>query len=367
VSTRRLLAALALALAWSCGDGEDEAPPPTSNPDAGESSGGASGASGNTSSGGTNGGEPAGGSSGSSGSGGQGGTGGAAGDGGETSGGDGGTATGGTATGGSGGSAGFPTCASDSEDDPPAITAQCDPDTSFGPTVDLPLMDGAAELVAITPDELTIAWYGNANMDTRFYVADRASSATDFGPGSELTYRDYLALSPDGLRLIALGDDGELVELVRAARDQAFPAPVEGAFTALNAAAAADGHHFLGAVIAPDDLTLYYLVSDPASDYPVHVTRRTGSEPWPVGTAIEACELKTENGAVRQPTGVSSDGLTLFYNDFVRGIARAAWRDSAGSFVRFADLGLRGRPQPNGDCDRLYFHVATGPGYAEAE
>jgi hypothetical protein len=369
VSPRSLLATLALLLAWSCSDEDDGAPPPNSNPDAGESSGGASGGSGGTGNGGTNGGEPSGGTSGSSGSGAQGGSAGAGGvgDGGEVSGGSGGTPTGGTGT---GGSAGFPACDSDSVDEPPTIAAQCGPEGSWGPAVDLPLMDGAAELVAITPDELSIAWYGNANMDTKFYVADRTSTAVDFGAGTELAYRDYLTLSPDGLRLVALGDSGELVELVRAARDQAFGTPAEGAFATLNADAAANDYTFLGAVVSPSDETLFYLVNDPGTDYPLHVSERTGSGPWPVGNAIEVCELKKENGAVRQPTGVSADGLTLFFNDFVRGVARAAWRTGGTSesadFTWFVDLGVRGHPQPNADCSRLYFHVTGGPAYAEA-
>ncbi|HEX6278255.1 MAG TPA: hypothetical protein VFZ53_34655 [Polyangiaceae bacterium] len=369
MSTRRLLAALALLLAWSCGDEGDDSAPPTSTPDAGESSGGSAGASGSTGTGGANGGEPAGGTSGSSGAGAQGGSAGTGGEGGELSGGEGGTSTGGTSTGGTGGSAGFPTCASDSEsDEPPNITAECDPAGTWGAPVDLPLMDGAAELVAITPDELSIAWYGNANMDTKFYVADRASQAVNFGAGTELAYRDYFTLSPDGLRLVALGDDGMLVELVRTAREQAFGAPSEGSFATLDAAARANGETFLGAVIAPDDATLYYLVNNPDSDYPLHVSRRTGPEPWPVGSAVEICEFKQENGVVRQPTGVSTDGRTLFFNDFVRGVSRAAWRDSAtGPFVWFADLGTRGHPQPNADCSRLYFHVTSGPAYADAE
>jgi hypothetical protein len=71
---------------------------------------------------------------------------------------------------------------------------------------------------------------------------------------------------------------------------------------------------------------------------------------------------------MRVPTGISADGLTLYYSDFVRNVSRAAWREVAnGPFVWFTDLGTRGRPQPNQSCSRLYFSAATGPAYAEAE
>jgi hypothetical protein len=75
-----------------------------------------------------------------------------------------------------------------------------------------------------------------------------------------------------------------------------------------------------------------------------------------------------QQGLVRIPRGVSSDGLTLFYDDLVRGIARAAWRETRSApFTIFVDLGSRPRAQPNTACDRLYFTDQTGPAYADAQ
>jgi hypothetical protein len=229
-------------------------------------------------------------------------------------------------------------------------------------------MDGAAQLVGITPDELTIAWYGYANMDTKAFVADRASVTDGFGMGAELAAGDYVALSPDGLRIVALSSEGLLVELVRTGRDQPFGAPAEGTFATLDADASENELTFSGAVIAPDDRTLYYLVNDGQSDQPLRVSTRADSGPWPVGTPIEACEFQTHGGLQRVPTGVSADGLTLFFDDFVRGVSRAAWRETANEpFVWFIDLGTRSHPQPNTACNRLYFAAQSGPAYAEPQ
>jgi hypothetical protein len=362
VTTRRSLAALALALAWACGDDEKPSPPITGPSDAGESSGGASGSSGSSGTGGSDGGEP------------NGGTGAAAGEGAQgASGGRGGTAgapRGGAPSGGAAGAGGgVPMGPSDAAAGAPPedLTTLCSPEGAWGPLVDLPLMDGAAQLVGITPDELTIGFYGVENMAPVFYVADRASVSVNFDPGVAIEERGYVALSPDGLRLVALAE-GRFLELVRTGRGQPFGAPDEGTFSTLDADADDNDLAFLGAVIAPDDRALYYLVSDGQSDQPLHVSRRTGAGPWPVGTRIEACEFQTHDGLVREPTGVSADGLTVFFNDPVRGQARAAFRETpSGPFVWFVDLGSRPRSQPNAPCNRLYFTEQSGPAYAEAQ
>jgi len=363
VTNRRSLAALALALAWACSDDEKPPPPVTGGPnDAGESSGGASGSSGSSATGGSDGGEPNGGTGATAGDGAQGGTAGAGGGAGETSGGE---PSGGTA----GTDGGVPMCPSDAAAGAPPddLTTLCNPEGAWGPIVDLPLMDGAAQLVGITPDELTIVFYGVENMVPVAYVADRPSVSVNFDPGEALEYGDYLALSPDGLRLVALSE-GRLLELVRTGRDQPFGAPADGTFSTLDADADANDLALSGAVIAPDDRALYYLVSDGQSDQPIHVSRRTGAGPWPVGTRIEACEFQTHGGLVREPTGVSADGLTLFFDDPVRGQARAAFRETTnGPFVWFVDLGSRPRSQPNTACNRLYFTDLSGPAYGAAQ
>lgn len=363
MSHRTYLVALALALAWACSE-EEEPPPGVGGPnDSG--GGGTSGSAGSAARGGSSGADPGG--SGGAPDGGVGGTsqGGMAGA--DEPGGAGGEATGGTS--GSAGSAGFPTCPSDTNPgSPPSNDALCDPAGAWGMTTDLPLMDGASQLVSITPDELTIVWVGIVEMYETFFIADRTATDVNFGAGQPLEFASYLALSPDGLRLVTITGTGEFLELVRPARGEAFATAVEGTFSTLDAHARTNGLTFQGAVISPDDRTLYYLESDGTNDQPLRISTRTGTGPWPVGTTISACEFQTHQGVMRVPTGVSADGLTLYFLDFQRGIARAAWREVAGGpFVWFTDLGTRGRPQPNATCSRLYFTATTGPAYAEAD
>lgn len=355
-------AALALSLAWACSE-EEKPPPGVGNPNGGSPSSGGSGARGGTggSSGtddGGGGGAPEGGVGGAA-QGGASGTGGPGGAGGEDEGG----------SSGSSGSAGYPTCPSDTDPgDPPDNGALCAPGNGWSAVTDLPLMDGASQLVSITPDELTIVWVGIFDMVEHFYLADRANTGVSFDSGQELAFDNYVALSPDGLRLVTLTEAGEFMELVRSARGEMFAAPAEGTFSTLDANARTNGLVFLGAAISPDDLTLYYLESDGQDDQPLRISKRTGTGPWPVGTAISACEFQSYGGALRQPTGVSADGLTLYFNDFVRSMSRAAWREVPdGPFVWFENLGTRGRPQPNQDCSRLYFTATTGPSFADAD
>ena len=86
------------------------------------------------------------------------------------------------------------------------------------------------------------------------------------------------------------------------------------------------------------------------------MSERSGDESWPVGTALSSCEFRAYGALIRTPTGISSDGLTLFFEDAAAGGARAAFRETTDSaFEWFVDLGPIGRAQPNEACDRLYY------------
>ena len=90
-----------------------------------------------------------------------------------------------------------------------------------------------------------------------------------------------------------------------------------------------------------------------------------------MGTAAQSCELQRHSALVRHPTGLSADGLTLFFFDPDRQSARAAWRaDASASFSFFEDLAGVGRASVNAACSELYYssvlentalRVGTGP------
>jgi hypothetical protein len=245
----------------------------------------------------------------------------------------------------------------ETQEDPPAAPGACEPGASWGAGESVAVMADAGDpLIAITPDELTLLFMHVTSVGEA-RIADRASVDDDFDEPVPVNVEGVVGLSPDGLRVIARAFDGTLQEAARPAVGEAFGAPSEGDFSLLNAAAATDGLTLTSPVIAPDDRTLYYLAVPPdGAEYPLHVSTRAGSGAWPVGMAVQACELKSFEGFNPVPTGVSSDGLTLFFWDSFYGTARAGFREQpGGAFVWFDDLGVLVAAQPNAACDRVYY------------
>lgn len=215
----------------------------------------------------------------------------------------------------------------------------------------------APTFVAITPDEFTLLWSEIDSSMPTYFLADRAASADTFGEAQELTLTGVLGLSPDGLR-ITVASGARLAEAVRAERQQSFGEPEPGAYATLDADADAK-HLSLGdAVVSPDDKTLYYTAwsSEKYTTYPLLVSTRTGSEAWPVGVALQSCELKAYGARGPRPSAISSDGLTLFFSDDARVTPRAAFRSSlSAAFSWFTDVPGRLGAQPNAACDKLYY------------
>lgn len=253
----------------------------------------------------------------------------------------------------------FP-CGSDQTIEPD-FSAVCSPTTTWGTGVQV--MSGAspgARLVGVTPDVLTLVWSEGVSSETWYYVVDRSSSAGAYGAKAQILARNVIGLSPDGLRVVALsGAQDALHVLSRPDRASAFGSEAEGELALLNADAHSKGWSFSSCVFAPDDRTLYYTVGAVDERYPLHVSTRSGTGAWPVGEAIQSCELEAHSGYARYPTGVSSDGQTLFFYDSWRGKARAGWRTAdSGPFTWFKDLGDLFVPQPNAACDHLYYSAA---------
>src|SRR5689334_705892 len=217
----------------------------------------------------------------------------------------------------------------------PTTPPLCDPAASWGDgALVLPESTGPDVLLAITPDELTIAWRYDDSLFPKLYVADRDSVDEDFGepvliddPNAPMA--NQIALGPTRLRLLAVAG-GQFIEFDRAAPGEAFMYAGAGHFAAINADAGVQARLLADPVLGADDETLFYSLDAPegSEGSSLHASKRTGGGDFPVGSPLDACELEQLRNGTRRPTGVSADGLTLFYHDEPRAKMRAAWRPS---------------------------------------
>jgi hypothetical protein len=223
---------------------------------------------------------------------------------------------------------------------------------------------------SITPDELTIVWTTITASGHVVHYADRDSATGPFEPAGSLSMSDYYsaeraAVSPDGARIIVVRKDRKgFGEYVRQGRFHSFEDTAsEASFGALdNQGLILETNEFFGdPVLSSDDRTLYYSKYGAGETATVFAATRSGPVPWPLGSPVDGAPLLDDCGARRRPTGVSADGLTLFYYDESSGSERATWRKSTDSaFSGFVDLGTRAEAQPNAACTSLYFSAATG-------
>lgn len=248
---------------------------------------------------------------------------------------------------------------------PPPTTAVCSPSVTWAAgallSVSTPSDDG---LDSITPDELSIAWTEGGGSTAAIEVSDRALGTDPFGapqalPAGQFT-ADRVSLSPDGLRLVVVDADGQgFSELTRASRTASSPfgSPATGSYVNLDGALPA-GLSYGDPVLGADDTVFYYSLYGGSRTSTVFRTARLlPGDPWPAGAALATSTGLAAQGSLRRrPTGVSSDGDTLFVWDEITGTERAAWIDeTTGAYDLFVDLGQRTMAAPDQACDRLYY------------
>jgi hypothetical protein len=278
------------------------------------------------------------------------------------------------------------------QDAPPAPPL-CNPRATWGPgtllAISTPDLD---RFGSISADELSIAWMtpvasspttppdaatpldgatpaDGGSIDTGsaagplIYYADRALVTDPFGSPQVLqaiaNYPSFgaVALSPDGLTLtIVRSDHLGFGEVTRAARGSPFGPVSEVNFPVINRLRPAVDDP----TIAGDGLAFGFSIDgDPGTMDTMHVANRPAlGAPWEGWgrTDVEAELLANGAGILRRPTGLAADELTLFFWDEVRGLERAAWRDSLSvRFTTFLDLGPRQFAQPNAACTRIYY------------
>ena len=252
------------------------------------------------------------------------------------------------------------------------------PDGAFGPPA--PLCDPKATWKAeqklaastalddgfgsVTPDELTIAWTVDTGGSVEVRVADRASPSEPFGPpqtpvtGVAL---DRAALSPDGLRLVFVeAGRRRFGHHARATRADAFAPSAFYPFEALEAVLLAD-ELYGDPVLAPDDHTFFYSRYGGGRTDTIESSARVFTkDPWgPGGGVLSVPELVATATARRRPTGIASDGRTLFFFDETTQKQKGVWfKYDSLDIESVVDLGTRQGATPNGACTRLYFSQA---------
>jgi hypothetical protein len=219
---------------------------------------------------------------------------------------------------------------------------------------------------SITPDELTLAWLSVEGGTPTLHYADRAARSDPFEPSGAIgADADYYAverpaLSPDGNRLVVVRKDRKgFAEYTRVGRFYAFDdAPSDASFGPLdNQALLFTVNEFFGdPIVSSDDRTFYYSRYGAEQVETVFESKRAGDVDWPIGSPVAGEPLFTVCGHRRRPTGVSADGLTLFYWDEASNTERATWRATlAVPFAGVVDLGARAHATPNDACSMLYF------------
>jgi hypothetical protein len=182
-----------------------------------------------------------------------------------------------------------------------------------------------------------------------------APQAVDFG--ATRVAPDKAALSPDGLRLVAVRSDQQaFVELSRSAPTSPFGSPSDESFAAINAAAQTTNDPLGDPTFAGDDRAFFYTRA-----LAVIESDRSSTEPWPEGTA-QRLEYPLNPGQRPRLSAASEDHLTLFFWDDQRLVENAIWRISPNDpFDRVVRLPLVPSAQPSASCTSLFF-ASSDPG-----
>lgn len=255
---------------------------------------------------------------------------------------------------------------------PVPVPPVCDPSKTWGAgTLVNASTPDEDRFGAISADELTIAWTTIDAVDASrvvIHYADRSTTSAPFGAAKIFTQptgyaaSDRVALSSDGRALTVVRSDRlGFGVATRATRTDDFGNVSETPYARVNPSALDDppsGVVVGDPVVGGADRLFFFTVVEPAA---THVIRAAARDPvqdpaWgPFDYVLETALEATADG-VRRPTGLSSDGRTLFFWDETISIERAAWRDAVSApFSSFRDLGARRDAAPNASCSHLYY------------
>ena len=244
--------------------------------------------------------------------------------------------------------------------DPPGV---CEPALKLGPDAVQDVGVLGVTLLAMTPDELSLAFSTGVGAALALHVADRATAAAEFAEVSVAMPDGFeaasgVSLSSDGKRLLlVMSDHSGFGELARAGRGQAFSGdPDVTAFAKLNALKPMSGHSLGWPVLSSDGQSLYFLSY--FGEGLVNVSLRGKDGVFDIGTEIDPYTLGGKQGEYKLLNGLSSDERAIFYFDQATQHAMARLRSRPGGpFYDELDFGERQGASPNHDCSRTYSSV----------
>jgi hypothetical protein len=254
-----------------------------------------------------------------------------------------------------------------------------------------PIASNAAPLLAMTSDELTMAWVVDAGGGAgTVFVADRTSSTAAFGAAAMLTPAmgggtahgddggtivldagsgyfsfDRVALSANGLTLIGVAvGQLHLAQFTRAARGLAFgTAPMEGNFSAIAGSLMA-GERLGDPVLSADGDDFVYSKYGNSPTLSVYESIKSAGTGFASGTGQAAAALAFSGSVRKVPTSMTADRRVLFVWDGAANKAYGVLRGGNTGQYNFAiDVGARFSAQVNGDCTRIYYVAQTGGSY----
>jgi WD40 repeat protein len=225
------------------------------------------------------------------------------------------------------------------------------------------VIDGTANFAAITPDERTLVWTVRQGQNLTVTYLDRADPDAAFQPPRSIATDagdDQVAVSPDGLQLVYVSNDGQRLQVqTRADRTGEF-AEVEPIDLGVLADALPSGSRYAEPVYGPEGVSFYFATLD-SSDHRVRYLSIRPSLSDEFDRPSPLALPGADSDPVPRVTGVSADEQTLFLWDAATG--QTLWAFLDASTLKYADptsLAQLGPAQPNAACSRLYAGPASG-------
>jgi hypothetical protein len=218
-------------------------------------------------------------------------------------------------------------------------------------------------LLAMTADELSVAFTTGSGDALLLHVADRTSKQAEF-VAAGLSVPDGfdaasgVTLSGDARKLVlVMSDHSGFGELSRGARGAAFAGDADvTAFARINAQKPMSGRSVGWPVLSADGDTLYFLSY--FGQALVVQSERGRDGVFDLGTEIDRYTLGGQQGEYKLLSGLSSDQRAIFFFDQATQHAMALFRSAPGApFYDPLDLGARQGVAPNDGCNRLYSSV----------